>query len=63
MNNYGYDCQVGYCSMFRFKTATKRLRLIQYGLGMLLPFCIVLCCNIGLWRIVRSSSTYLRDSR
>merc|ERR1711978_768224 len=30
---------------------------------MLLPFFTIFCCNIGLWRIVRNSSRYLRDSR
>ena len=49
--------------MFRHLTSTKRLRLIHYTFGMLLPFFTIFCCNIGLWRIVRNSSIYLRDSR
>ena len=63
ITNYGYDCQVGYCSMFRHKPETKRLRLIQYAVGILFPFSTIFCCNVGLWSLVRTSSKYLRDSR
>ena len=44
----------------RKKTPT---RLIHYFIGIVLPFLVIFCSNVFLWKEVRSSSTYLRDSR
>ena len=38
-------------------------RLAHYFVGIVLPFLVIFCSNVGLWKIVRSSSTYLRDAR
>ena len=38
---YGYDCRVGYCSMFKSDAITKRI--FHYSIGFLLPLSTIFC--------------------
>ena len=38
-------------------------RKIQFFIGFVLPFLVMICSNVLLWIEVRSSTTYLRGSR
>ena len=58
---FGYDCRVGYCSMIR--TDDKAYKAMSYLIGFLVPFTMIVFSYTALWRMVRSSSNSLRDSR
>ena len=59
LGDYGYDCQVGHCSMIKTEGVSPIPRLFVFAIGFLLPFLTIVFSNIGLWKIVRSSSTAL----
>ena len=60
---YGYDCRIGQCSMMKTAGVSPIPRLFVFAIGFLLPFLTIFFSNIGLWNIVRSSSTYLKDDK
>ena len=63
LGDYGYDCQVGHCSMIKTEGVSPIPRLFVFAIGFLLPFLTIVFSNIGLWKIVRASTTYLKDDR
>ena len=58
LGDYGYDCQVGHCSMIKTEGVSPIPRLFVFAIGFLLPFLTIVFSNIGLWKIVRSSSVF-----
>jgi hypothetical protein len=61
---YGYNCQVGHCTIIISADKVSLVpQLLYITFGFLLPFITLIVSNLALCKMVRSSSTFLKDSR